>query len=67
MFHELAALFGADAGRLFGYLSFRAAGAAITAFLLAVLFGPRVIRWLSSLGIGERKAVMAAPAARKDR
>lgn len=54
MFHELAALFGADAGRLFGYLSFRAAGAAITAFLLAVLFGPRVIRWLSSLGIGER-------------
>ena len=54
MFHELAALLGPDAERLFGYLSFRAAGAAITAFLLAVLFGPRVIRWLSSLGIGER-------------
>ena len=39
---------------LFSYISFRAAGAAVTAFLLAVLFGPRVIERLRRLGIGER-------------
>ena len=55
MLHWLAPwLLSDDMCRLFGYISFRAAGAVITAFLLAVVFGPRVIRWLSGLGIGER-------------
>ncbi|MCA8977556.1 MAG: phospho-N-acetylmuramoyl-pentapeptide-transferase [Planctomycetes bacterium] len=55
MFHWLAPwLLSEDMCRLFGYISFRAAGAAVTAFLLAVLCGPRVIRWLAGLGIGER-------------
>ncbi len=38
---------------LFGYISFRAAGAALFAFLLAWLFGGVVIRWLRRVGIGE--------------
>ena len=55
MFHWLAPLLlPEDMCRLFGYISFRAAGAVVTAFLLAVLLGPRVIRWLTGLGIGER-------------
>lgn len=54
MLYELARWLGPDATRLFGYISFRAAGAALTAFLLAVLLGPRVIAWLRQLGIGER-------------
>ena len=43
-----------DLCRLLGYISFRAAGAAVTAFVFAVLVGPRVIAWLSRLGVGER-------------
>lgn len=43
-----------DLGRLFGYISFRAAGAVVTAFLFAVVIGPRTIRWLGNLGVGER-------------
>jgi phospho-N-acetylmuramoyl-pentapeptide-transferase len=54
MLYWLADLFGEGPGRLFGYVSFRAVGAALTAFLLAVASGPRAIAWLSSLGIGER-------------
>lgn len=55
MIHWLAPwLFSADLCRLFGYISFRAAGAAVTAFLLAIVLGPAVIRWLGNLGIGER-------------
>ncbi|MBM4059580.1 MAG: phospho-N-acetylmuramoyl-pentapeptide-transferase [Planctomycetes bacterium] len=55
MIHWLAPwLFSDDVCRLFGYISFRAAGAAVTAFLFAVLFGPRVIAWLSRQGVGER-------------
>jgi len=55
MIHWLAPwLFSEDVCRLLGYLSFRAAGAAVTAFLLAVVFGGAAIRWLSRLGIGER-------------
>lgn len=55
MMHWLASwLFPDDLARLLGYISFRAAGAAVTAFLLAILFGPRVIAWLRSVGIGER-------------
>jgi phospho-N-acetylmuramoyl-pentapeptide-transferase len=55
MIHWLAPfLFSEDMCRLLGYISVRAAGAAVTAFLLAIVLGPRVIRWLASLGIGER-------------
>ncbi|MBK8099702.1 MAG: phospho-N-acetylmuramoyl-pentapeptide-transferase [Planctomycetes bacterium] len=55
MIHWLAPwLFSEDVCRLFGYISFRAAGAALTAFLLAVFVGPLVIAWLSQLGIRER-------------
>jgi phospho-N-acetylmuramoyl-pentapeptide-transferase len=55
MIHWLAPfLFSEDVCRLLGYVSVRAAGAAVTAFLLAILFGPRVIAWLRQLGIRER-------------
>lgn len=55
MIHWLAPwLFSEDLARLLGYISFRAAGAAVTAFLLAILLGPRVIAWLRRLGVGER-------------
>jgi phospho-N-acetylmuramoyl-pentapeptide-transferase len=55
MFHGLAPwLLSEDMCRLLGYISFRAAGAAVTAFLLCILFGPRVIAWLANLGVGER-------------
>ena len=47
-------LFSEDVCRLLGYISVRAAGAAVTAFLLALVLGPAVIRWLSRQGIGER-------------
>jgi len=47
-------LFSDDVCRLLGYISFRAAGATVTAFLLAIVVGPRVIAWLRSLGIRER-------------
>ncbi len=54
MLYWLAQLFGEDFARLFGYVSFRATGAALTAFVIAVAAGPRVIRWLSEVGIKER-------------
>ncbi len=55
MLHWLAPwLFSADVGRLLGYVTTRTAGAAITAFVLAVVLGPRVIAWLARQGIGER-------------
>lgn len=55
MFHWLAPwLLSDDLCRLVGYISFRAAGATVTAFLLAVMFGPRVIAWLQRQGVGER-------------
>lgn len=55
MFHWLAPwLLSEDMGRLVAYISFRAAGAAVTAFLLAIVVGPRVIGWLGRQGIGER-------------
>ncbi len=38
---------------VFQYITFRAMGAAITAFLLCLIFGPRVIRKLISLKIGQ--------------
>ncbi|MGE3174776.1 MAG: phospho-N-acetylmuramoyl-pentapeptide-transferase [Planctomycetota bacterium] len=55
MLHWLAPwVLSADVGRLLGYISTRTAGAAVTAFLVAVLLGPRVIAWLGRQGIGER-------------
>ena len=47
-------LFSEDMCRLLGYISVRAAGAAVTAFLLAIVLGPRCIGWLAGLGVGER-------------
>jgi phospho-N-acetylmuramoyl-pentapeptide-transferase len=39
--------------RLFRYITFRSAGAAITALLLSWWFGPKVIRWLKQLKFGQ--------------
>ena len=44
---ELSAL------RLFRYITFRSAGAAVTALLLSWWFGPRVIAWLKQLKFGQ--------------
>ena len=38
---------------LFQYITFRAAGAGILAFLLSLIFGPRVIRRLISMKLGQ--------------
>ena len=37
--------------RVFGYLSFRAAGAAVTALLVAFVVGPMIVRWLQHMQI----------------
>lgn len=37
--------------RVFEYVTFRAAGAAVTALMFSILFGPRFIRWLRSLKV----------------
>jgi phospho-N-acetylmuramoyl-pentapeptide-transferase len=39
---------------VFRYITFRAAYATVTALLIAFVFGPRVIRWLARLQIGQR-------------
>jgi phospho-N-acetylmuramoyl-pentapeptide-transferase len=39
--------------RLFRYITFRAAGAAITALLLSLWLGPKVIAWLKQLKFGQ--------------
>ncbi len=46
---------------LFRYISFRAALAAITAFLLALYWGPKIIRWLRDRQIQERAEKSDAP------
>jgi phospho-N-acetylmuramoyl-pentapeptide-transferase len=38
---------------LFRYLTFRAAGAVVTSLLLAFFLGPRTIRWLTRLRVGQ--------------
>lgn len=38
---------------LFRYITFRTAGAAVTALLLSLWLGPRVIHWLKTLGFGQ--------------
>ena len=42
--------------RLFRYISFRSAGAAVTALLLSLWLGPRVITWLKQLKFGQEYA-----------
>src|SRR2546425_5832182 len=39
--------------RLFRYITFRSAGAAVTALLLSWWLGPRVIAWLKELKFGQ--------------
>src|SRR2546422_4026373 len=39
--------------RLFRYITFRSAGAAVTALLLSWWLGPRVIMWLKELKFGQ--------------
>lgn len=39
--------------RLFNYITFRVAGAAVTAFLLSLWLGPKVIDWLKRLKFGQ--------------
>lgn len=39
--------------RLFRYITFRSAGAAVTAFLLSLWLGPKVIDWLKRLKFGQ--------------
>lgn len=48
--------------RLFGYISFRAAMAALTSFGLALVLGPRVIGWLRSHKVRENTSKTDAPA-----
>jgi phospho-N-acetylmuramoyl-pentapeptide-transferase len=48
--HRLSAL------RLFSYITFRSAGAAVTALALSWLLGPRVITWLKQLKFGQEYA-----------
>jgi len=48
--HRLSAL------RLFSYITFRSAGAAVTALLLSWWLGPRVIAWLKQLKFGQEYA-----------
>lgn len=38
---------------LFTYISFRAAGAVVTALLIAFVAGPRIIRWLRAMKVGQ--------------
>ncbi len=47
--------------RLFRYISFRVAGATVTAFLIGVVAGPAIIRWLSRLKITERTEKTDSP------
>jgi phospho-N-acetylmuramoyl-pentapeptide-transferase len=39
--------------RLFHYITFRSAGAAVTSLLLSLFFGPRFIAWLKDLSFGQ--------------
>jgi len=48
--------------RLFRYITFRMAGAAITALLLSWWLGPRIIRWLKHLKFGQEYADKAEEA-----
>jgi phospho-N-acetylmuramoyl-pentapeptide-transferase len=49
MLYHLSELFPFAPWSVFQYITFRSAGAAITALLLSMLMGPGVIRWLQDL------------------
>lgn len=49
MLYRLSELFPFAPWSVFRYVTFRSAGAAVTALLLSMLFGRRVIAWLSDL------------------
>ena len=53
LYHLLTNLADEVTGNLFGYLTFRAAAAAATAFVLAIGFGRPFIGWLRSRGVEE--------------
>lgn len=48
--------------RLFRYITFRTAGAAVTALVLSWWFGPKVIRWLKQLSFGQNYEDLASAA-----
>jgi phospho-N-acetylmuramoyl-pentapeptide-transferase len=48
--------------RLFKYITFRSAGAAVTALAISLWLGPRVIRWLKQLKFGQDYADKAEAA-----
>ena len=49
MLYRLSELFPFAPWSVFRYVTFRSAGAAVTALLLSMLLGPRLIAWLSDL------------------
>ena len=49
MLYHLSELFPFSPWWVFQYITFRSAGAAVTALLLSMVMGPGVIRWLQSL------------------
>ncbi len=55
LYHLLYPLHKTVSGfNVFKYLTFRAAGAAITALIVAFLLGPGIIRWLRKLKVGQQ-------------
>ena len=57
--------------RLFRYITFRSAGAAVTSLLLSLWLGPKVIAWLKELSFGQnyidRAVVAGDPTSRGSR
>lgn len=54
LYHLLAPLAGHHIFfNLFRYITFRAAGAMVTALVLSFLLGPSIIRWLRTLRVGQ--------------
>lgn len=55
LYHLLYPLREAFSGfNVFRYITFRSAGAALTALLVSFLFGPRMISWLRQLKVGQQ-------------
>lgn len=55
LYHLLYPLHKTFAGfNVFKYLTFRSAGAVITALVVSFVLGPRVIRWLRALKVGQQ-------------
>jgi phospho-N-acetylmuramoyl-pentapeptide-transferase len=51
LFYSLHNVFSAF--NIFRYITFRAVMAALTAFIISLVFGPRLIRWLAGLSVTE--------------